>query len=325
MEASKTMKYCTIDMSEASDRVARSVVLEIFKDTPLHDLLDAVATRVIVLDEKAEWFPAVIKAGYPITLKAQKFAPMGSGLCFPIMTLVHYYLIKALLCRHTGAAPVKVEEIYVYGDDIILPTQYAKIVLTYLPFYGMKLNETKSFWRGDFRESCGVHAINGVDITPVFFKYLPASSNLSPIELHSLSVNERSLRAHFPQTASYLRTILRKHGCEEVDHDLGLFGIHKRSTFWLTSFRKKWDKDLMAWMYRLPYVRYNSKNAKTIPTDTQALLRYWAVKPQSDRLITEDDCAWTPDRDVEGRPINSVLSVKWAWAHAGGVQKFAAG
>ena len=105
------------------------------------------------------------------TLKAQKFAPMGSGVCFPVMGLVHWALITALVFNSTMPKAHELStQVYVYGDDIIVPSECAQLVYKYLPRFGMKINKDKSFVASHFRESCGCHAYKGFDITPAFFK-----------------------------------------------------------------------------------------------------------------------------------------------------------
>jgi hypothetical protein len=59
-------------------------------------------------------------------------------------------------------------EVYVYGDDIIVPVDEAPSICTALQSIGLKVNTAKSFWTGKFRESCGMDAYDGIDVTPVY-------------------------------------------------------------------------------------------------------------------------------------------------------------
>jgi hypothetical protein len=99
----------------------------------------------------------------------KKIAPMGSAICFPIMALVHFALIKAILNR-SSIARVNTRDVYVYGDDIIVNRQCVQAIYDYLPLFGMKINTDKSFSRSYFRESCGLHAYKGAEVTPIRFK-----------------------------------------------------------------------------------------------------------------------------------------------------------
>lgn len=160
LDSSVTKECATIDMSDASDRVARELVHRLFLNTALLDPLDAVSTRRIKLPDGKY-------------LLAHKFAPMGSGVCFPVMAIVHWALIRSMIALSSIPDSEKVSKrVYVYGDDIIFPISACEVVYTYLPLFGMKLNKTKSFHTGPFRESCGVHAYDGLDVTPVYVNYV---------------------------------------------------------------------------------------------------------------------------------------------------------
>jgi len=148
---SLTGRYATLDLKEASDRVSISLVHLLFPEH-LHRFLDA--SRSV---------STVLPSGEKLVLR--KFAPMGSALCFPIMALT----IWALL---TASAPDEDtrESILVYGDDVIVPTAFAESAMSILEVFGLKINRTKSCTQGLFRESCGVDAFQGVDVTPVRFR-----------------------------------------------------------------------------------------------------------------------------------------------------------
>jgi len=51
----------------------------------------------------------------------------------------------------------------------------APAISTKLKAFAFKVNAHKSFWNGKFRESCGMDAFDGVDVTPVYIRRkLPA-------------------------------------------------------------------------------------------------------------------------------------------------------
>lgn len=171
LEGSLTREMATIDMSEASDRIARELVRIHFQSNP--DLCDA----LMALSTK--WIEPPKEVGGDL-MPTNKYAPMGSGLCFPVMSLVHYFLCQAIiqLTSIPEAAELS-QKVYVYGDDIVLPSQCAQAVFDWLPEFGIKLNVTKSYVRSFFRESCGTHAYYGVDITPIFIRKFPAPSRVA--------------------------------------------------------------------------------------------------------------------------------------------------
>lgn len=197
--ASLDRLMATIDMSEASDRVARELVSWLFQDTVIHDVLMGLSTKWIDLPKGLGDQPAI---------KTSKYAPMGSGLCFPVMSVVHWALVRAIIaCSMHDDAHMK--EVYVYGDDIIIPAEVTEAVYDYLPQFGMKVNTTKSYYRSYFRESCGVHAYNGVDITPIFIKNLPVSSSFQAT-MSCIDSEYQFEKAGYLGVANLLRTGIRK-------------------------------------------------------------------------------------------------------------------
>jgi len=156
---SKSGNYATLDLKEASDRVSVSLVHLLFPEH-LHRFLDASRSVSTVLPNGEK-------------LMLRKFAPMGSALCFPIMALTIWALLTASTpdVKRDNEAPL-----LVYGDDVIVPTAQAESAMSILEVFGLKINRTKSCTKGFFRESCGVDAFQGVDVTPVRFRTVWDSS-----------------------------------------------------------------------------------------------------------------------------------------------------
>jgi len=145
---SKTGAYSTLDLNEASDRVSVDLVRLLFPPH-IYEFLAACRSLSTVLPD-----------GRVIELR--KFAPMGSSLCFPILALTIWALLAA------GAPDADTREgILVYGDDVIVPTAYAENAMIILESFGLKINRDKSCTKGFFRESCGVDAFKGINVTPV--------------------------------------------------------------------------------------------------------------------------------------------------------------
>lgn len=192
LQASRDRKYATIDMSSASDRIPLALVEILFSgNVSLLRALKACSTRVIQLPDGD-------------TIVAKKFAPMGSAVCFPVMGLVHWALIQSL-ALFFSAPWVESHPVYVYGDDIIVSRDVAWKVYSFLPLFGMKLNKEKSFMNSFFRESCGMNAYLGVDITPTRFKTIVKNPPNNE-ELISALKNESALEAKgFRETALLVR------------------------------------------------------------------------------------------------------------------------
>jgi len=154
--------YATLDLNEASDRVSVGLVRLLFPN-PLKEALLNCRSLSTVLPGGRE-------------LKLNKFAPMGSALCFPILALTCWALLAA------GSSDADVfpnetsERILVYGDDVIVPTAHAANAIEHLERFGLKINRDKSCTSGFFRESCGMDAYRGVDVTPVRFRTVWSST-----------------------------------------------------------------------------------------------------------------------------------------------------
>ena len=166
LESSKCGTYCTLDLKEASDRVSAALVDLSLRSRPdlLGPIMSCRSTR------------AKLPSGYVLALK--KFASMGSALCFPVESMIFYIIVLSCLASELNV-PLTYHSlktlsrgIYVFGDDIIVPSDMAPAVIKFLSSFGMKVNLRKSFWTGKFRESCGMDAFDGRDVTPTYLRRL---------------------------------------------------------------------------------------------------------------------------------------------------------
>jgi hypothetical protein len=103
---------------------------------------------------------------------------MGSALCFPVESMYFYTACVEILLRLQNLPVTRsnvfstAELVHVYGDDILIPSTYAIDVVRHLQEYNCKVNVAKSFWTGKFRESCGMDAYDGQEVTPVYLREL---------------------------------------------------------------------------------------------------------------------------------------------------------
>lgn len=153
IEASMTQQWATLDLKEASDRVSLKLVTRIFSGTPLLEAMLETRTPVTVLPDGRK-------------LRLEKFAPMGSALCFPTMATCLYTLLVAGLAYSGVPVEQAFKSVYVYGDDIIVPSHFMYEVTYFLEKFGLRFNWDKCFI-GQFAESCGVDAFLGNDVTPI--------------------------------------------------------------------------------------------------------------------------------------------------------------
>lgn len=166
LKSSGDQEYATVDMKDASDLVSLQLVRHLFRRLP-HLLNAFEATRSMVTR---------LPDGRKVHLN--KFAPMGSAICFPVEALCFFVLLRCSITRNSRYAR---GDIYVYGDDILIRSKHYDNVKV-LEDFGLKVNWDKSFVDGWFRESCGIDAYQGIDVTPVRLrKYAGKACNVSEI------------------------------------------------------------------------------------------------------------------------------------------------
>jgi len=148
--------YGTIDLKSASDRLSLTLTRRILPWV-LSSRVENCRSQRTVLPDKS-------------TLELSKFGSMGNALTFPVQTLVFWSLMVALRCTRGESVSNACQDTWVYGDDIIIPSSVVPDAFRLLSSVGLAVNEKKSFYRGPFRESCGVHAFAGRDVTPAYLR-----------------------------------------------------------------------------------------------------------------------------------------------------------
>jgi len=149
----------TLDLSEASDRVSNQHVRALTLDYP--HLFGAVQGS---RSRRAD------VPGHGVQRLA-KFASMGSALCFPFEAFVFLTIIFIGIERELSAPLTRqdvkrlVKQVRVFGDDLIVPRDSVLSVVHELENFGFRVNMSKSFWSGRFRESCGRQYFDGHDVS----------------------------------------------------------------------------------------------------------------------------------------------------------------
>jgi len=169
LESSSDRRFVTLDLKEASDRISLKLVQYLFGSASAF-FESCRATDVVLPDGRVH--------------RLRKFAPMGNCLTFPVQSLVFWAIVRASIRSHYG---INCSEIYVFGDDIIYPSKYHLGALLGLITAGVIPNMNKTFRHGFFRESCGVEAFRGVDITPFRMKVAGLKSYSDAVSLCSLA------------------------------------------------------------------------------------------------------------------------------------------
>jgi len=200
MSGSSDGQLATVDLSDASDRVPLSLAKIMFNSNPdLWDAINACRSTHAELPDGTVLGPL------------KKFASMGSALCFPIEAM-YFYTICVMALLGEQDLPVNHKNVdlvsslvHVYGDDIIIPSTSAATVLAYLQKYNCKINHNKTFYSGKFRESCGVDAYDGFEVTPTYLRYLPPKNRQQASHIISWceTANQFYLKGYW-HTAQYM-------------------------------------------------------------------------------------------------------------------------
>lgn len=252
-------KYATIDLSSASDLLSLDLVKLVF------------ASKPDFLSSAIECRSASCNIDGVNIIQMQKFAGMGNALTFPVQSIVFALLaICGVLCAE-GKMPSYVnvkraaKRIRVYGDDIIIRSEHVSQVYEWLASFGLKVNQKKSFTTGNFRESCGVDAYHGVDVTPVYVRHWPLETSGSPELVSSLvSTCNQLWMQGLNKTAKTLEAIVESlvGTLPVVSKTSPALGWHSRVDTNIAPCR--WDRKLQRLVFRglvvVPQMRGDSLN-----------------------------------------------------------------
>lgn len=179
--------YVTIDLSSASDSV--SIELCRYMLPPdWFDFLNSVRSKSYELNGRFYTY--------------HKFASMGNGFCFPLETLLF-----ASLC-HVACVESKLKDDFtVYGDDIIVRSSVAPRVLSLLKICGFRVNTSKTFLSGPFRESCGADWFEGKDVRPLSLDY--AFDSLENVfKFCNLARSKEAWKSLLGESLDFLETLI---------------------------------------------------------------------------------------------------------------------
>lgn len=231
LESSKDGYLATLDFSEASDRVSVEQVEFLFGGVP------TLLKSLMALRSPKTVFPD----GTVVDLK--KYASMGSALCFPVESICFFAVSYALL-QVSGI----VDRPHVYGDDLILPSHLVPLFAEVCNDIGWVLNARKSCYTGNFRESCGLDAFNGTEVTPTRLRVDPDGNGTDVSDIVSLVSTSNQLwsRCYYRASTVIAEMVERKlhHRLplgEGSDSHLTLFTRQKPTS---TLRRKRWNQAL---------------------------------------------------------------------------------
>ena len=162
-KGSLTGCYATIDSERASDTMSYSIVR-------------------LLLQKSGFWFELLKTLREPKTkidgvwVPLEKFSAMGNGYTFELETLVFLSLCYSVAWLHglgdypdsfageSAESLIRNGHISVYGDDVVVPSFMAEDTMAVLKAFGFTVNLKKSYFKGEFRESCGGDYFRGIDV-----------------------------------------------------------------------------------------------------------------------------------------------------------------
>jgi hypothetical protein len=264
-----------VDLSSASDRLSCWLVERVFRvNPPVLSALIASRTRFITND---------LDVKTPGIYKLRKFASMGSALTFPVQSLVFYTLCVAAGIEATGT-PIRewakvARQVRVYGDDLIVPVSWMPFVEVLFSALFLKINLSKTFRNGKFRESCGMDAWEGYEVSPGQVRQFYDESKLGTITSVVEQANNLYSKGFWHAAAKLVAPMadgVRKL-IPTVQLGSGSFGLLSGSGF-STMARKRWNEELQFEEYASWVVK--PKGSRTARHEGFAnLLQYFTEDP----------------------------------------------
>jgi hypothetical protein len=181
--ASQSGEFCTIDLSSASDTICRALVELLLPPAWFAALNDLRSPKTYV---DGKW------------VYLEKFSSMGNGFTFELETTLFAAISMAVTSGSPGV------DVFVYGDDIIVPSEHSSAVLGALAFFGMTPNVRKTFTAGPFRESCGGDYFNGYSVRAHFLEEIPSE----PQQFISFANGVRRISLQFSEMPSVSPSLL---------------------------------------------------------------------------------------------------------------------
>jgi len=269
----------TIDLSMASDRVTCLCVGQLFRSNPrLLRALRATRTRSVRLSR-----PVRLPQGIEFedrSVQLRKFSTMGNACTFPVESLLFLSIALAATLTSRRLKPCMrnvlalTGEVAVYGDDIIVPVDSRELVVEALELLWFEVNEGKSFWNGNFRESCGVDSFRGVNVTPAYWKtpYDGGPDSLASVVGTHNNFYQKFLLNTAHQLASTLPRLV-----PHVAQRSGVFGLKSRLPVTNPHLKMRRNDDLQR--YEIRALTSKSSVSRSPTNDDTALFQFFTEEP----------------------------------------------
>jgi len=195
----------TVDFSAASDSFSLGLINRVCPESLL-SLLHFCRAPAIKIDV----------LGYKRIHVLEKISSMGNGYTFELESLVFLALARAA----THMTGCDITDVFVYGDDVVLPARSYPVFQEIMTKLGFLFNKQKTLTEGQLRESCGKYFHRGKDVTPFYIRGPYATILDKYLTLNNLSrwmARTGSTGAYLPLWKSILTSVPREHqrfGCD---------------------------------------------------------------------------------------------------------------
>jgi hypothetical protein len=159
---SVTGDLATVDAEHASDLIPKGLWRSCFPSRYVR-LVDWLISDEVYIEKLDYRRPMEMAstAGHTLTFRHESIVYKAGG---KVGAKLH-----AALVPDDGQLPFS----WAFGDDLIVNSHAYDSVVYVLTRLGLKINGSKSFATGSYRESCGKDYIDGVDVTSVYFPRFP--------------------------------------------------------------------------------------------------------------------------------------------------------
>jgi hypothetical protein len=205
---------------------------------------------------------------------------MGNACTFPVESLIFLSIAIASVLTHRGmrgtVGNVKslMGEVAVFGDDVIIPVDCRELFVEALEVLDFKVNVHKSFWNGFFRESCGVDAFKGCEVTPAYWRMF---NDGKPESLASTVETRNNFYKKFLlSAASRLASTIRR-DIPTVHVRSGVFGLKSFIGPDISGFKTRYNHDLQRDEIRV--ASQIGKQSRLPIKDDSALLQFFTEEP----------------------------------------------
>lgn len=169
----------TVDLSHASDTITKVFASEVFPERFWGIIAPWLGTHTLI-DGKRRLMQQMSTAGHSLTfiLESMVFLAVYRAAT----RLWEFWSGETAFWGPVTVTPGPSYALpipSIYGDDGIVDDRVVPTLYDMLDSLGFKVNETKSFYQGPYRESCGKEYWNGADVSGYYFPRFPLEGTMS--------------------------------------------------------------------------------------------------------------------------------------------------